>query len=291
VNNLCFVVHAYNELELARQCVRSIRRHNPSPIIIINDGGESVGLEDLATEVGGEFIDGLNLKTPAGGGEWMRRHLQAGLDTEADFIIKLDSDAYVWKPVVVRGEEMHFFGTKSGIEWRNGYSIQGGAKGYSRSYAQRIVSLPNLDEICALCTRNTSSLWGEDNSCAVIARTLNQKAKRWADIKSQFGEYNPNTQMMKGEYSITHPVQIFNEANLIESFPNSNVWYKVRSAMSEGMSWGVKGFQISGDHKTRMDICRGCEFFNASNQTCFKCGCYMNAKTKMATAHCPINKW
>jgi len=41
----------------------------------------------------------------------------------------------------------------------------------------------------------------------------------------------------------------------------------------------------------RFDICKSCEhFFNPTNQ-CKKCGCFMNLKTKLAHAECPIGKW
>lgn len=41
----------------------------------------------------------------------------------------------------------------------------------------------------------------------------------------------------------------------------------------------------------RLDICKSCpEFINLSTQ-CKKCGCIMNAKTKLPNASCPLGKW
>jgi hypothetical protein len=40
-----------------------------------------------------------------------------------------------------------------------------------------------------------------------------------------------------------------------------------------------------------LEICRGCEFFRKSNQTCKKCGCFMKLKTKLEKAKCPVGKW
>jgi hypothetical protein len=41
--------------------------------------------------------------------------------------------------------------------------------------------------------------------------------------------------------------------------------------------------------KGRMVICKGCE--DRKGNTCGKCGCNLAAKTRAATASCPINKW
>ena len=41
----------------------------------------------------------------------------------------------------------------------------------------------------------------------------------------------------------------------------------------------------------RLDICSSCIFlFNITKQ-CKKCGCFMELKTKLADAKCPIGKW
>lgn len=41
----------------------------------------------------------------------------------------------------------------------------------------------------------------------------------------------------------------------------------------------------------RISLCKSCEFFSAENTRCGKCGCYMNAKTKLQAAKCPVGKW
>ena len=41
----------------------------------------------------------------------------------------------------------------------------------------------------------------------------------------------------------------------------------------------------------RFSICQDCpEFFKPSSQ-CKKCGCFMNSKTRLEMAKCPIGKW
>lgn len=43
--------------------------------------------------------------------------------------------------------------------------------------------------------------------------------------------------------------------------------------------------------KERLDICKKCDFFIKTTGQCKKCGCFMNAKTRLPHASCPIGKW
>jgi hypothetical protein len=43
--------------------------------------------------------------------------------------------------------------------------------------------------------------------------------------------------------------------------------------------------------KSRLEICRACEFFRPKTETCRKCGCFMKLKTMLEKARCPIDKW
>ena len=44
-------------------------------------------------------------------------------------------------------------------------------------------------------------------------------------------------------------------------------------------------------HNARMDICRSCPELIKLTTQCKKCGCFMNLKTKIEAAKCPIGKW
>jgi hypothetical protein len=46
--------------------------------------------------------------------------------------------------------------------------------------------------------------------------------------------------------------------------------------------------ELSAD---RYNICTGCEFFIKLTTQCKKCGCFMNLKTKLERATCPVGKW
>jgi ribosomal protein L32 len=41
----------------------------------------------------------------------------------------------------------------------------------------------------------------------------------------------------------------------------------------------------------RMAICKSCPEYIRFTHQCKKCGCLMNAKTKLADAECPLGKW
>ena len=44
-------------------------------------------------------------------------------------------------------------------------------------------------------------------------------------------------------------------------------------------------------HKARLEICRQCEHFKPRLEKCRLCGCFMQLKTKLEDAKCPIRKW
>jgi len=41
----------------------------------------------------------------------------------------------------------------------------------------------------------------------------------------------------------------------------------------------------------RLNICKSCDEFHKSTEFCRVCGCYMPAKTWIASQSCPLKKW
>lgn len=41
----------------------------------------------------------------------------------------------------------------------------------------------------------------------------------------------------------------------------------------------------------RLNICKTCDFFNANQTRCNKCGCFMAIKTYLKAEKCPLGKW
>lgn len=40
-----------------------------------------------------------------------------------------------------------------------------------------------------------------------------------------------------------------------------------------------------------LEICRGCEYFDAARGKCRRCGCPVRSKARFLAWHCPIGKW
>lgn len=43
--------------------------------------------------------------------------------------------------------------------------------------------------------------------------------------------------------------------------------------------------------KMRMEICEACPKLIKLTKQCKECGCFMNLKTKLTAATCPLSKW
>ena len=67
--------------------------------------------------------------------------------------------------------------------------------------------------------------------------------------------------------------------------------------LSSTMRWAKSGMQTvtAEQFYSRVEICKGCEFWEGSGfggtGRCKKCGCSTQAKLRMATEKCPIDKW
>ena len=43
--------------------------------------------------------------------------------------------------------------------------------------------------------------------------------------------------------------------------------------------------------RERLKVCDQCEYFARLSRQCRLCGCFMDVKTKLAEAECPMQKW
>jgi hypothetical protein len=72
---------------------------------------------------------------------------------------------------------------------------------------------------------------------------------------------------------------------------------KIKALASDSSEWAKSGFKTATTTKLedRLAICKGCEFWDqkgfGNTGKCTKCGCSTQAKLRMATAKCPIDKW
>lgn len=66
---------------------------------------------------------------------------------------------------------------------------------------------------------------------------------------------------------------------------------KTAADVAKGAVTG-QGLNLTEEEKNaRLSICESCEFYNAAQSRCTKCGCYMAVKTYLKAATCPVGKW
>lgn len=66
---------------------------------------------------------------------------------------------------------------------------------------------------------------------------------------------------------------------------------KAVGRLSKAILTGQKVRVAPEEVERRLDICRGCRFFNAVKTGCRKCGCISTFKNRLNTESCPIGKW
>lgn len=79
--------------------------------------------------------------------------------------------------------------------------------------------------------------------------------------------------------------------------PTPSISQMAKSLTSSVTGWAKAGFATASaeDLDARLAICNGCEFWEesgfAGTGKCKQCGCSTQAKLRMATSKCPIDKW
>jgi len=70
-----------------------------------------------------------------------------------------------------------------------------------------------------------------------------------------------------------------------------NLLTRMATAGAAGMDWAKSGFQMRtpAEQAEILEICKGCEHFNAANTSCRECGCYLNLKARLKSARCPLD--
>lgn len=72
-------------------------------------------------------------------------------------------------------------------------------------------------------------------------------------------------------------------------------WQKWKQAQGETRPWHLLDPNVprasDAEATARFNACLGCEHLLKATSQCTKCGCFMNLKTKLAAAKCPIGKW
>lgn len=75
----------------------------------------------------------------------------------------------------------------------------------------------------------------------------------------------------------------------------SSPWQEYKKKLGDTRPWDLinpnSEWASEEDANARFNICKNCpKLLKATNQ-CKECGCFMNLKTKLAKASCPLHKW
>ncbi len=76
--------------------------------------------------------------------------------------------------------------------------------------------------------------------------------------------------------------------------PKKSRWeqYKEKNGVTPLDLLNPKARKIDESHaQGRMDICKACPELIQLTDQCKKCGCFMQFKTKLEGAKCPLGKW
>jgi hypothetical protein len=74
---------------------------------------------------------------------------------------------------------------------------------------------------------------------------------------------------------------------------NPPILAQAANVLGAVVAFATSGFKTvdQAEQGRRLAICHECEFFDHEQVRCRKCGCFANLKARLATEHCPIDKW
>jgi hypothetical protein len=72
-------------------------------------------------------------------------------------------------------------------------------------------------------------------------------------------------------------------------------WQEYKKKLGETRPWDILNpnteYVDEQESTRRYDICLTCPEMISLTKQCKQCGCFMNVKTKLASATCPLQKW
>jgi hypothetical protein len=104
---------------------------------------------------------------------------------------------------------------------------------------------------------------------------------------------NPNDCTKQSNIQTTNFVPETTVANVDEKVELPSTMQMAKNFMQSAADHIRNGMKNASDDEIarRLDICDACEFKIRESNRCGKCGCFLGAKTKWESSHCPIGKW
>lgn len=218
---IAFVFGVYNEWSLASRLVNQIRTLYPqAPAIAICDGTFNADFAQLCDLKGISFIASDRIKLPQFGGAWSQRLFTEFLKTDADILIKLDPDTYLWR-CFTSFPDTDWFGTQA-----NKYLYpypRGGCVGFRRKCIERFIAsnlLGHPKYKNHIFAYDRYGRWGwehdlkqtepislQDWVLADVAHQLKLKLGDWSEVNIQFRQIVANHGL---RWAATHPMPLIN---------------------------------------------------------------------------------
>ena len=208
-----FIITVFREpVSLILQAVNSVKEHEPRiPITVIADGEIREDLFVPSHIANFKFIQGEHLKKLGVAAKWWKRFIVEGLEQNADYLIKFDPDAKMWRSIRDNPIGNHF-GTVQAK-----YSIRGGCQGITSKLAKTLLdsgilddpkmSLPETwvspkNDIKKIDHFKKTNYFSTDMTMEYMTECINEPAIHWSEVKSDWKKVPNNTDL---KYAITHP--------------------------------------------------------------------------------------
>ena len=77
--------------------------------------------------------------------------------------------------------------------------------------------------------------------------------------------------------------------------PTLTLVEKLQNLNKTGETWVAQGHPVTNHDEVnrRLEICKTCDKYDKASESCRLCGCNLNLKTRLESAHCPDTppKW
>jgi hypothetical protein len=203
------------QLEL---CLTHLRKAYPfANVRVISDGVDYPEYPEICGRFAVDYELGEYLKRIERGGDWWHRLLSVGLSYGTEWIVKLDPDTIVWRPLKTL-PRFPVSGTLHGRKQPT-ENIQGGFQAIHRNIARRILNSgalqkEDLKRIRVFCpnyeflrTWIPTGYFTTDHSLMHIMRRMGITWGDWSEVKCAWEAPPPNPDLV---FAVTHPHKVKN---------------------------------------------------------------------------------
>jgi hypothetical protein len=137
VKSVVFVIRGHRDERQAVWALYRLRKSYPdSRVVLISDGDDRPVWNFLANRYNLEYVAGECLYPIENNGKLCQRTFEVFLKDPADYLLKIDTDTWVWEPLTYWPSHRGLFGTVQ--QSHTLISIQGGCIGFTRETVEEL---------------------------------------------------------------------------------------------------------------------------------------------------------